>query len=316
MLESAAAQILGAHIGFAPHAYFSEAMFISAAANLSTYVVYEDEIKERGIPETVKVVILPRCDVLTRTTYDALVAFQRRGGRLVGDSMLLAAIKPDATFATFEEEEKNTHGDYDDGRQSRFMNSEKRQRIVRAAAKKLKEAVGVAPYADTDKPDILVHVRTCGSADYVFAVNDRHTAGDYIGQWGLVLEKGLPNSGTVTVRRTAGAVYDLVRHCAVPFSVKDGATSIPVSYETNDGRVFMVVDKPLSRLCFSLDGTKLTVTSPDRDAMIPIRIDGFGGKPWYAVVKDGAWTRDFGTAPVNLAVTNLADGSRAAPHAQ
>ena len=290
VLESASAQILGAHIGFAPHVYFADAMFIADAANLSPYVIYEDEIKERGIPETVKVVVLPMCDVLTRTTYESLVEFQKRGGRLVGDKKLLAAIRPDATFVTFEEEEKNTHGDYDDGNQSRFMNSEKRQRAVLAAAKGLKDAVRVRPYADSDRPDILVHARTYGRADYVFAVNDRRAAGDYIGQWGLVLEKGQPNAGTVTVRREAGAVYDLVRHCAAPFSVKDGVTSIPVSYETNDGRVFMVVDKPLSGLRFSLDGTKLTVASPDRDAMIPIRVDGFGTKPWYAVVKDGAWT--------------------------
>ena len=312
VLESASAQMLGAHIGFAPHDYFSDTMFVADAANLSPYVIYEDEIKERGIPKSVEAIVLPLCDVVTRTTYDALVEFQKRGGRLVGDKMLLPALKPDATVAIFKEEEKNTHGDFDDGKQSRFTGAEKRQRAVFSAAMSLKNAVGVRLYADSDKQDILVHARSYGNADYVFAVNDRRTAGDYIGQWGLVMEKGVPNSGAVTVRRAAGAVYDLVRHCAVPFSVKDGVTSIPVSYETNDGRVFMVVDKPLSGLRLSLEGNRLTVRSPDRDAMIPIRIDGFGDKPWYAVVKDGTWTRDFGAEPTKeLVVTSLADGVRA-----
>lgn len=308
VLESVASMVLGGHIGWAPGEYFSNTMFIINLANISPYVIYEDEIRDRGIPETVKVVVLPKCDVLTRSTYERLVAFQKRGGRLVGDGMLLPALRPDATFVTIEEEGKNTHGDFDNGQTGHFVDSEVRQSTIRGAARKMKAAVGVEPYADSDRDDILVHTRTSGTADYVFAVNDRRTAGDYIGPWRMVLEKGLPNAGVVTVKRTAGAVYDLVRHIPVPFESKDGVTRIPVTYDTNDGRALMVVDAPLKSLSFTVEGSKLTVTSPDRAAMIPIRVDGFGAKPWYAVIRDGLWSRDFGVMGREVVVTNLADG--------
>ena len=308
VLESVASMVLGGHITWAPGEYFSNTLFIIDLANLSPYVLYEDELAARGVPDTVKVIVLPKCDVLTRSAYERLVAFQRKGGRLVGDGMLLPALKADATFVTVEEEGKNTHGDFDNGQHGHYVDSEIRQRAIRAAAAKMKTAIGVAPYADADKDDILVHVRTYGTADYVFAVNDRRTAGDYIGPWRMVLEKGQPNAGVVTVKRPAGAVYDLVRHVAVPFESKDGVTRIPVSYDTNDGRVFMLGDAPLKPLSFRVAGTTLTVTSPDRAVMIPIRVDGFGAKPFYAVVKDGVWSRDFGAAPRNVTVTNLADG--------
>ena len=310
VLESVSAQILGAHITWSPHRYFSETMFIADAANLSPYVLYEDEVKRDGIPASVKTLVLPKCDVLMRTTYEKIRAFQARGGRLVADKMLLPALKADAAYVTVEDEERNTHGDFDNDSHGKYLDSADRQASVQAAAKKLKAAVAVDLYADSDKVDLLVHARSYGTADYVFAVNDRRTAGDYIGPWRRVLEKGLPNAGVVTVRRTAGAVYDLVRHAVVPFSVRNGMTEIPVSFATNDGRVFLVVEKPLGDLSVKVEGTVVTVTSPDVDVLVPVKVSGIGAKPWYAVVKNGTWSRDFGSAAkgAKVSVTSLATG--------
>jgi len=314
VLESCAAQVLGARISYGVHNYFSDGMFLADAANLSPYVMYEDEVKKSGIPSTVKVVILPKCDVLTKTTYEALKRFQAAGGRLVADEMLLPALKADATFVSVQEEAKNTVGDFDDGIVRKAQDAEVRDRAVWKAAKKLREAVALPAYADADEEHILVHARSAGTADYVFAINSKRTLGDYVGPWRRLLEKGLPNAGNVIVRREAGAVYDLVKHTAVPFTVKDGVTTIPVSYDTNDGRAFVVTDRPLATLTWKMDGTILTVSSSDRGVMVPIRVDGFGPKPFYAVVKDGEWKHDFGVAPKTFAVTNLADGKPAEKH--
>lgn len=311
VLESCAAQVLGGRITYDVHDYFAGCMFVANAANLSPYVIYEDEVKASGIPPSVKVVIVPKCDVLTRTTYERLAEFQRRGGRIVADDRLLPALKADAKYVPLQEEEKNTLGDFDDGVVRKASDAEVRDRAVWRSAKNLRDAVGLAPYADSTQPQILVRARSYGTADYVFAVNARRTLGDYVGPWRRVLEKGVPNAGEVTVARKAGAVYDLVRNCPVPFSSGDGGTRIPVSYDTNDGRVFMVVDAPLGGLSYEVDGTRLTVESPDRAAMIPIRVDVPGEKPRYAVVRDGRWSHDFGSEPKDPVVTNLADGKAA-----
>ena len=181
--------------------------------------------------------------------------------------------------------------------------------VMRAAAK-LKEIVGqwVPLYADTDDGHIFAHVRSCKDADYGFAINDKRGYGDYVGQWKRVMEKGLPNAGQVTVARPAGAVYDLVRHAAVPFEVQDGKTVIPVSYATNDGRLLMVTAKPLAALSVKVEGENVTVTSPDKGVMIPIEVVCDGEKPRYGVVEDGAWTRPYKKG-ANLRVRNLADGN-------
>ena len=309
VLESCAAQVLGAHITYSPHHHFADVMLIADTVNLSPYVIYEDEIKARGIPDFVKVMVLPKCEVLTRTSYEAIREFQRRGGRLVADDLLVPALKPDATFASIEAEARNMQGDFDDGKVRKAMDSVLRDRSVKAAAEKLRAACQVENYADSDKIDILVHARTSGDADYVFAINDRRGIGDYVGPWRRLLEKGLPNAGTVSVAREAGAVYDLVKHSPVPFTVKDGKTFIPVDYTTNDGRVFLVASRPLGELQVSVDGTTVRVASSDRDVMIPIRVDGFGKKPFYGVVKDGSWSHEFPAAPCSeVKVTSLVTG--------
>ena len=41
-------------------------------ANLQPYVLYEEEIGKGGIPSSVRVIVAPHCDVLTKTTFDAL----------------------------------------------------------------------------------------------------------------------------------------------------------------------------------------------------------------------------------------------------
>ena len=311
VVESCAAQVLSGSISYGVHNYFSDTIFIADAANLSPYVLYEDEIKAWGIPAGVETLILPKCSVLTRTSYERIAAFQKRGGRLVADDQLLPALKADATYVSVQEEARNMKGDFDDGIVRKAQDAEVRDRSMWSAAAKLKAAVGGRLYVDCTAPEVLVRARSYGTADYVFAINSKRTLGPYVGAWRRVLEKGLPNKGTVTVARKAGAVYDLVKHAAVPFRVEGGETRIDVAYETNDGRCFLVTERPLSGLKYELDGGKLTVTSSDKDVMIPIRVDGFG-KPFYAVVKDGAWFRDFGAAPdAAFGVSSLADGAKA-----
>jgi hypothetical protein len=172
-------------------------------------------------------------------------------------------------------------------------------------------------------------VRSWKQADYLFVINDKREAGDYVGQYGLVLEKGLPNQGNAILRRKTGAVYDLVKHKSVPFTSDGTKTTIPVQYDTNDGRVFLVTEKPLSPLAMHLPDSakvgarfKMTITSPDKGVLIPVKIaiqgaDGYAAdESGYAVVEEGVFTREIhipNNAPTgnwSFTVVNLADGSQ------
>ena len=271
---------------------------LTVAANLSPYVIYEDEIEKTGIPDTVKVIIAPECPALLRGTADALKAFRARGGVLAADASLAKGVDADILLP--------------EGllsRSERAKDAVKDTKIMRRAAKELKESIAHvhAPYADSPSADIIVHARTYRSADYVFAINDRRGFGDYIGPWKKIPEKGLPNEGVVTVRRKAGAVYDLERHAKAAFTVKNGVTTIPVSYTTSDGRIFLVAPRELGPFAVSVANGEVTVRSSDVDVMIPIEVVADGVKPRYGVIENGVWKRSY-KAVANLRIRNLADG--------
>ncbi|MBQ2631544.1 MAG: hypothetical protein IJG13_17845 [Kiritimatiellae bacterium] len=297
MLESHASHLLG--LGGSSQGRAPRYGDLAVAANLQPYVIYEEEIERDGIPPSVKVLLAPDCGALLRTTFKALSAFQKKGGVLASDANLVPVLLPDVMMP-----------DYLLSTYDRQFNSVRDREMICKGVKQLRGDLAWAyePYGDSDNPYIIVHVRTYRNADYVFAINDKREYGDYVGQWKMLAEKGLPNEGNVTVRRKAGAVYDLVAHKSVPFSNRDDRVEIPVSYTTTDGRILLVAPRQLAPLSISVaaDG-EVVVTSPDKDVMIPIEVACDGEKPRYGVVENGIWKRPYKTG-ANLRVRNLADG--------
>ena len=267
------------------------------AANLQPYVIYEEEIARDGIPPTVKVICAPHCDVLTRTTFEALRAFQRNGGLIVGDEHLVPGILPDITVKQFRRTWKDGAGDAAALRRD-------------AAGLKASLAPFYRPPADSDNEHLITFVRTYRSSDYLFVLNDRRTFGDYVGQWKMVMEKGCPNAGKVTLRRTAGAVYDLVRHVRIPHRIlPNGDTEVSLEFATNDGKCLLFSERPLGKLSVDVSGRRIRVHGEDCDVLMPIEIR-VGGQTRYAVVRDGAYEWDC-LHPLDrgVQVVNLADGT-------
>ena len=267
------------------------------AAHLQPDVLYEEDLSESGVPSHVKVVIAPHCEVLIRSAYEALRRFQDRGGVIAADGNLPPGLLQDIDLQMPSPPAWTK------------LKGEALLDELRTGAAKLKRDLAgvVTPPADSDNDCIVTFVRSVCSADYVFALNDRRTFGDYVGQWGLVPEKGAPNAGTVFLPRTAGAVYDLVRHRQVPFHCADGRTEIPVSYTTSDGRLFLVTDRPLGALTVSVADGRLVVTSPDCGIMIPVGVFVDGRKPRYGVVRNGSYECPV-PASSSVSVRNLATG--------
>ena len=311
VLESYATQIFCEKITWDCQGDFFDAGTLAVAANLAPYAINEEEVALRGIPDSVKVLLMADCEVLTKGAFDRVLGFVKRGGLIVADKRLVPALTADAELPSLERAFSKTASDHDDGAADAVVPADVRDRAVKRAAAELKAIAArrIKPYADSDNADILVHARTWKDADYIFPLNDRRTFGDYVGPWHRVMEKGLPNSGHVVLNRAAGAVYDLVRHQSVPFEVRDGRTSIPVSFETTDGKVLMAVSRPLRPLMLTVHDAEVTVRSPDVDVMIPIEVRGPGLRPFTGVIRDGVWSHDFGRLPSGtITVLNLADG--------
>ena len=270
-------------------------------AGLDQYVLFDEEIERDGIPPSVKAILMPECDVLTKKTAERLRAFQARGGRLVAAATLAPGLMADATLPNWSEAYPNP--------KKRDKEGADVDRAMRAKAAEVKALLDFPLYAETDNDAILLSVRSYGSGDVVFAVNDRRGYGDYFGPWKTVLDKGLPNVGEVRLRRTAGAVYDLVHHAPVPFSCADGVTRILVSYKTSDGKALLVTERPLAPLAVSTDGKRLFVSSSDKDVMVPFGVLSANGKLVVSgILREGAWERSL--PPDAFEVVNYATGER------
>ncbi|MBR4517782.1 MAG: hypothetical protein IKO65_02145 [Victivallales bacterium] len=199
-------------------------------ANLAPSIYYEEKVLRDGL-DGVKVLGLFHCDVLTREVVDKILEWQAKGGIVVADEYLAPAILADIVIREVPYAQDNDQNKAD----------------LQKLAHELREQLDphFQAFTDASNYDIVTRPRTYKNADYIFAINDKREYGDYIGQWKRTMEKGVPNSGEITINRSVSSVYELSRHVEVPFESKDGVTTIPVQYETNDGRLFLLLDEPI-----------------------------------------------------------------------
>ncbi len=194
-------------------------------AHLQPKVLFDETVVRDGL-DAYSVLVMPYCDVLTEGVVAAIKAFQRRGGIVVADEFLCPAILPDIVIPV----------------RRRTGKADEDKAALQAKAASLREQLD--PFytrrGDAPDPDIVLRFRQYGDCDYLFVLNDKREFGDYVGHHGRVMEKGLPNSSTVAVRRQAGFVYDLVRHR--PVATKETAEGLEfgVSFGPGDGTVFLI----------------------------------------------------------------------------
>ena len=271
--------------------------------NLMPGVIFEDQILRDGFGK-IKVLVLTYCDVLPEKVVQKLREFQDKGGILVGDPFTTPAIMPDLMITPVE----------------RTRNPVQDKAALQKAGLDLRAMLAskYTPYTGTSNPDLLTWVRSDKAADYLFVINDKRTFGDYIGQYGLVQEKGLPNSGFVTINRKAGAVYDLIRNAEVPFTVKNNVTTIPVQFKTCDGRALLILPEKVGQISFAVPrsadlGGSFTLTAKlagssgkPITSLHPLKItvksaDGtITDESGYSVFENGSFTRKI-TIPKNAA---------------
>jgi hypothetical protein len=214
------------------YGYSSDETYLTLLhAQLQPQVIYEDQVLREGLAPF-KVLVLADCDVLTAGVAARIEAFQKSGGLIIGDENLSPAITPDIRIPKYVRTKK---GDIDAA-------------AILANAANLRAALeGKYNHAaESSNPEIVTRVRTSGPSEYVFAVNDRREFGTYVGQHGLVMENGLPSEGTLSLRREAGHVYDLLLGREVQATVEGGKLKWPVNLGPCAGGVFLVSPEAIS----------------------------------------------------------------------
>ena len=262
-------------------------------ARLDPKVVYEETILRDGLGG-LKVLYAPQCRHLTPPVIAKIKAFQAAGGILVADDQLVSALQADVKVpvVSFERPPASDHTeDVNAMEAAREGDQKTREGTLRAKAKMLAQAERLradltgryAPAADSSSPEIAVYSRRWKEADYVFAINDRRTFGDYVGPWGLTMEKGLPFSGTVTKRDAAQAVkavYELSRGGEVPFTRTSDRVAVQLDYATNDGRLLFYAREKIAKV----DVQAPAVVKPGAAVAVALRVMDAAGRPIAALL--------------------------------
>jgi len=207
-----------------------DAYLILHYAHLQPRVVYDETIQEEGLDDF-KVLVAADCDVLPKSVVEKIQAFQDRGGIIIGDENLCPALQPDILLESY----------------ARPKEADMAKSMMLEQAENLRAELDphYARYADSSDPSVITRVRTYGSTDYLFAVNDNREFGGYVGHHGLVMENGLPTQATLNVSREGGHVYDLVAHREVrPTAGREGI-DLQVQFGPCEGRLFVITDRAI-----------------------------------------------------------------------
>ena len=259
VLESGTTAMLG---GPASWGWSAPAITFLQRARLDPRVIYEEAVLKGALDDgSVKVLYAPQLQFTTARVAEKIRAFQAKGGILVGDEQMLKVLKPDvvAPLVSFSAPPASDHTD-DVEAMENSKGTDVKTRLATVNAKRTMqrqaeslrgelEKRGFVPGSDSSSSELVVYNRNWRGTPYLFVVNDNRKFGDYVGQWGRTMEKGLPFAGNVTLAGSAnrtGAVYELSRGEKLAFEKNGDSVSVPLSFDTNDGRMLVFLPEEIA----------------------------------------------------------------------
>ena len=274
-----------------------------------------------------KVLFVPGLEVVTEPVLAKLNELRSRGVIIIGDEFTLPALMVDYRIKSVK----------------RDLNAPlKTKKELQNLGKEMAELLAghFKRRVTASNQDIVVRQRGNDKADYVFVINDKRTFGNYVGQWGLGPEKGLRNTGVISVAHPAAAACDLVRHRQIKLEQKKNGVAFNVDLAPGDGTVVLLLERPIDKVLLEAPrkikrGTKFRVRCRITDkngkninAVLPVKLqltDSAGrilpGSGFYAADK-GSFSLNEIMAPnaaagkMKLELRCLASGKTATAEAE
>ncbi|MBO5724830.1 MAG: hypothetical protein J6S58_08390, partial [Lentisphaeria bacterium] len=210
-------------------------------AHFQTGILYDEHLLTGTYPKDLKVLFVPGLEVVTADVLQKLNFLRQQGVILIGDEFTLPALMLDHRLHSVTRNHNDPAG------------SKKALQNLGRDLAILLDRYGVRSNV-ADQQDLILRERgdSEGKYRYLFAVNDRRTFGDYVGQWGLVPEKGVPLRSKVTLRKKAHAAYDLVQHREIPLEQSPEASSLQISLPGGGGKVIVLLDQKIEKIRLQL----------------------------------------------------------------
>ncbi|WP_298868892.1 hypothetical protein [uncultured Gimesia sp.] len=235
---------------------------VMAMAHLNADVVFDETIERFGLDQY-DVLVLPKCDVLTKTVYDQILNFQKRGGIVISDQYLGAEIPNVIRFDfDFTHRRKVSANAIATGKiyvgtgqddhilpgksameKVQGVTAKQDQLLLESYAKQLRTKLSgiVQPDIWCDQYDVLINVLEKNGVKYLVVINDKRTYDDRTGPFKAVMEKLIPQKATIRVKRDSfppgTTPYDLLASQKLSISQKDDVIEFSVDLGKTGGTI-------------------------------------------------------------------------------
>jgi len=222
------------------------------AGRFGVDVLYDEDVQD-GALDNYAVLAIPQCRFLLASVKQRIDEFQRAGGTVVLDGDARLDLPGAITLPQIGSDEPAERLEIVPGEVLEVADSP-RARLdadLRLAAAALREQLlprlGRRPFVDSPHPYVVLDARRSGELSYIFAINDRRTAGPYLGQFGAVLERGVLIAPTIELRETPGALYDALerRQLSLSEDQEGGGCATEVQLEPGWGKLLVACAEPL-----------------------------------------------------------------------
>ena len=279
-------------------------------AGLPVDVMYEETVAEGGL-KRYKALFIPFGEVISRSAHEQIVAFAEAGGRVVADHNLgytvpnVVSVRNDMDHMVWPQWGwyRLRHGD--------GVTAAQRVEHMWAAVEEIStlfsEECSRIPTADD--PWLVVNERRWRGTRYIYAVNDKRSAGWVGKRWQAILEQGEPlHAGIKAPAGQVAAVYDLTAQREVNTASIGGNLVWEDDFAPASAKLYALLPQRVERLELVVPetaerGKPFTIVARVLDksgacvqGLVPIRLtlrDGQGARSEYSdtfAAKDGVVT--------------------------
>jgi opacity protein-like surface antigen len=228
-----------------------------ARAGIAVDIIFEETVAEGGL-DKYESLFIPFGEVISRSAYDKIVAFANGGGHVVADHNLGYKI-PNVTLL----ENDLDHCIYDTwawrkvSRGAGVNAQERIERMWRTVGEiESLFADALEPVATPGDPWLVLHTRQFEGIPYIFAINDKRSAGEQVGQYNVMLERGEPLTASMSMPVSGDvAVYDLSAHRRIDVDRSGDRIRWTSDYNPASGRLFAVLPQAIEQLKITMPGT-------------------------------------------------------------
>ena len=245
---------------------------VMAMAHLQADVVFDETIERYGLNDY-DVLVMPKCDVLTKSVFDEVLRFRKRGGTIIADQYLgpgiPGVIRFDFDF-TYRNKvsakaivENKAYAEWNDQLQPDSAELETvkgitaldDQKLMESYAARLEQGLAgkVEPDVECDKPTVLVNTLEKHGVKYLVIVNDKRTYDDRVGKYKSVLGKLLPQTATIRLRKWDSPqlhAYDMLERKPVVLKRVNAGYEFTIDLTELGGKIVALYPRKIGRINF------------------------------------------------------------------